>query len=96
MTPEMQDASPHLMVSTVVPPSGVRFMERGRFRFPGTRDLLLGRVSALELVTETDDHDLQTICEQPLFCVMHDMQILDRSSEEVRHSANRRHSILIK
>ena len=81
------DAPRHSMVKTGVPPSSVRFLERGRFRNLANRDLLLGRVSGLELVNVTADGDLQTISEQPLFCAMHDMQLLDRSREEVRHFA---------
>ena len=80
------DAPRHLVVKTVVPPTSVRFLERGRFRDLETEELLLGRASALELVCATADGDLQTISEQPLFCGLHDMQTLDRSSAGVRNT----------
>ena len=78
------DASPHLLVRTIAPPTAVRFVERGCFRAPKTCDLLLGRGAALTLLHETADGELETVCEQHLFGTLHDMQIVDRSSEQVR------------
>lgn len=76
----------HLLIKTVVPPSAVRFLEQGCFRSPAISDLLFGRVSALELVTETSDGELLTISEQLLLCAVHDLQLVERASMKVRGS----------